>query len=81
MNNQLPICFKLMKSPLPKVGTHYDIRSSVFHLPEIRHSFAQQSIRYCLIKWLNAEKSRVDIVLNTSFYNFKISIKNDMINT
>ena len=80
MNNQLPLYFEFMKPPLPQVCTHYDIRSPAFHLPEIRHSFAEQSIRYCLIKRLNAEKSRVDIVHNTSFYNFKMSIKNDMIN-
>ena len=30
-----------MKPPLPQVCTHYDIRSPVFHLPEIRHSFAE----------------------------------------
>ena len=44
INNQLPIYFELMKPPLPQVCTHYDIRSPVFHLPEIRHSFAEQSI-------------------------------------
>ena len=70
-----------MKPLLPQVCTHYDIRSPVFHLPEIRHLFAEQSIIYCLIKRLNAEKSRVDIVHNTSFFNFKMmSIKNDVIN-
>ena len=69
-----------MKPPLPQVCTHYDIRSPVFHLPDIRHSFAEQSIRYCLIKRLNAEKSRMDIVHITSFYNLKkINIKNEMI--
>ena len=81
MNNQLPIYFELMKPPQPQVCTYYDIRSPVFHLPDIRHSFAEQSIRYCLIKRLNAEKSRMDIVHNTSFYNFKMNIKNEMIST
>ena len=70
-----------MKPPLPQVCTHYDIRSPVFHLLDIGHSFAEQSIRYCLIERLNAEKSRVDIIHNTSLYNFKMSIKNEMINT
>ena len=59
----------------------YDIRSPVFHLPDIRHSFAEQSIRYCLIKRLNAEKSRMDIVNNTSIFNFKMNIKNETIST
>ena len=62
-----------MKPPLPQVCTHYDIRSPVFHLPDVKHSFAKQSI--------NAEKSRMDIVHNTSFYNFKINIKHEMIST
>ena len=69
-----------MTPPLTQECTHYDISSPVFHLPEIRHSFTEQSIRYCLIKRLNAEKSRVDVVHNPSFYNFKMSIKNDMEN-
>ena len=81
MNNQLPVYFELMKPPLPQVYTHYIIRSPVFHLSSIRHFFSEQSIRYCLIKCLNAEKSRVAIVHNTSFYNFKMSIKNEMIST
>ena len=49
MNNQLLIYFELMKPPQPQVCTYYDIRSPVFHLPDIRHSFAEQSIRYCLL--------------------------------
>ena len=62
-----------MKPPLPHVCTHYDIRSPVFHLPVIRHSVAEQSIRYWLIKRLIADI--VDIVYNTSFFNFKMRIK------
>ena len=45
MNNELPIYFELMKPPLPQVCTHYDARNPVFHLLEVRHSFAEQSIR------------------------------------
>ena len=63
-----------MKPPLPHVCTHCDVRSPVFHWPDISHSFADQSIRYCLIK---RTKSRVDIVHKTSFYK----IKNEMIST
>ena len=61
--------------------THYDIRRPVFHSPEIRHSFAEQSNRYCLIKRFNAENSCVDMVHNKSFYIFKMSVKNYAINT
>ena len=81
MNNQLPIYLELMKPPLPQICTHYDIRSPVFHLPDIRNSFAEQSIRYFLIKRLKAKKSRMDIVHKTSLYNFKMSIENEMIST
>ena len=66
---------KLLKPPLLQVCTHYDIRSPVFHLPVIKHSFAEQSTRYFIIKRLNSEKSRMGIVHNTSLYNFKMSIK------
>ena len=45
-----------MKPPLPQACTPYDIRSPVFHFPDIRHSFAEQSVRCCLIKRLNAKK-------------------------
>ena len=79
MNNQFPVYFELMKPLQPQVCTHYIIRSPVLHLPDIRHSFSEQSIRYCLIKCLNAEKSRVAIIHSTSFYNFKTIIENEMI--
>ena len=52
-----------------------------FYLPDRRHSVAEPSIRYCLLKRRNAEKSRMDIVHNTSFYNLKMNIKNEMIST
>ena len=43
-----------MKPVLPQICPRYKIRNSVFHLPDILHSFAEQSICYCLIKQLNA---------------------------
>ena len=55
-----------MKPPQPQVCTYYDIRSPVFHFPDIRHSL---------------QSNRMDIVHNTSFYNFKMNIKNEMIST
>ena len=42
---------------LPRVCTRYEIRSPVFHLPVIKHKFAEHSLRYCLIKQLNREFS------------------------
>ena len=54
-----------MKPPQPQVCTHYDIRSPVFHLPDIRHSFAEQSIRYCLINFLKEDFIRKSTKHNT----------------
>ena len=70
MNNQLPEYFIDWKPELPRVCTRYDIRSPVLHLPLIRHKFAENSLRYCLIKQLNMEKCSVLItskVHNTLF--------------
>ena len=75
MTNQLPIYFAIMKPVLPQVGTRHEIRNPVYHLPDIRHAFAQQSLKYCLIKRLNT-----DMVHNTSFKNYKMDIKHKMIN-
>ena len=44
-----------MKPVLPQLCSRYEVRNPVFHLSDIRHSFAEQSIRYCLIKQLNAK--------------------------
>ena len=44
-----------MKPVLPQICSRYEVRNPVFHLPDIRHTFAEQSIHYCLIKQLNAE--------------------------
>ena len=55
MNNQLPMYFVEWKTELPRVCTHYEIRSPVFHLPVIKHKFAKHSLRYCLIKQLKLE--------------------------
>ena len=38
------------------ICTRYEVRNPMFHLPDIRHSFGEQSISYCLIKQLNAEE-------------------------
>ena len=56
MNDQLPIYFVDWKPVLPRVCTRYEIRSPTFHLPLIRHKFAENTLRYCLIKQLNREK-------------------------
>ena len=70
MNNQLPEYFIDWKPELPRVCTRYEIRSPVFHLPLIRHKFAENSLRYCLIKQLNMEKCSVLITSKVHTHSF-----------
>ena len=81
MTNQLPVYFAIMKPVLPQVCTRYEIRNPVYHLPDIRHAFAQQSLKYCLIKQLNTVEGYADMIHNTSFKNYKMDIKHKMINS
>ena len=81
MTNQLPVYFAIMKPVLPQVCTRYEIRNPVYHLPDIRHAFAQQSLKYCLIKQLNTAEGYADMIHNTSFKNYKMDIKHKMINS
>ena len=64
-----------MKSVLLLVCTRYEIRNLVYHLPNIRHAFAQQSLKYCLIKHLNTKEGYADMGNNTSFKKYKMYIK------
>ena len=50
MNNKVPKCFSTIKPNLPVITEHYEIRNPVFHLPAIKHKFAESSLQYCLIK-------------------------------
>ena len=53
MTNKLPNCFSSYKLVLPVVNERYEIRNSGFHLPVINHKFAEQSLKYCLLRQLN----------------------------
>ena len=70
-----------MKPVLPVICTLYEVRTQMIHLPDIRHSFGEQSIRCCLIKQLNAEEGSLatDMVLTESFLIHKIHIKRAVI--
>ena len=70
-----------MKPVLPIICTRYEVRNPICHLPDIRHSFGEQSIGYCLIKQLNAEDGSLatDVVLTESFLIYKIHIKRAVI--
>ena len=71
-----------MKPVMPQVSSGYEIRNPVYHLPDIEHAFAQQSLKYCFIKHLNTEEGYADMVHNTSFKNYKMDnhIKHKIIN-
>ena len=52
----------------------------MFHLPDIRHSYGEQSISYCLIKQLNAEEGSLTTDMDTeSFLIYKINIERAVI--
>ena len=73
-----------MKPVLLTIFTRYEIRNPIFHLPNIRHSFGEQSISYCLIiKQLNAEKCSSTLTTNMvhteSFLIYKICNKRNVI--
>ena len=52
MHNDLPLYFSAMKPTLPTVCRRHEVRTPMFHLPMIRHTFAEHSIRFCLINLL-----------------------------
>ena len=70
MNNKLPSYFNYMKPNLPVICNYYGIRKPKFHLPIIRHVFAEQLIQYNLIRIINDDIESVgimDVVLTQSF--------------
>ena len=85
MNNQLLTYFSQINPVLPIICTRYEVRNPMFHLPDIRHSFGEQSVGYCLIKQLNAEEAwplgalTTDMVLTESFLIYKVHVKRAVI--
>ena len=57
MNDLLPIYFKNCKPTLPRIDQLYNVRKPVFHLPKIKHKFAEQLPDYQLVKFLNKNGS------------------------
>ena len=83
MNNTLPSYFDQIKPVLPEICNHYEVRSPHFHLPDIKHKFAEQQIQYQLIKLLNNDKCSLTItgkVHTHVFQTFKYFLKNTTIN-
>ena len=79
MNNKLPECFSTIKPKLPDIIEHYEIRYSVFHLPAIKHKFAENLLQYCLIKQIMMKNMMSDKVQRTSFYSFKVFLKHGVL--
>ena len=84
MNNKLPSYFNYMKPNLPVICNYYGIRKPKFHLPIIRHVFAEQLIQYNLIRIINDDIESVgimDVFLTQSFCAFKSNTKHRIIST
>ena len=77
MNDMLPQYFDNMKPVLPRACEMYAIRKPLFHLPKIRHEFAEHMLKYQLIKLLNQLGSIIYSakVHTHSLLGFKIFIK------
>ena len=62
-----------MKPTVPAVCSRYEIRTPVFHLPYILHTFAEHSVRFCLINLLNKDtRSAHKISLRFALYFLNI---------
>ena len=46
-----------MKSNLPVICNHYNVRNPKFHHPLIKHELAKQLLQCCLIKLLNEDEN------------------------
>ena len=76
--------FSTIKPNLPVITEHYEIRNPVFHLPAIKHKFAESSLQYCLIKLINEQNcfnEMTDKVQRTSIYSFKVFLKRRVLDT
>ena len=72
----------IMLRTLPKVCDYYNIRRPIFHLPFIKHSFAEQRLDYQLIKKLNVHGSMLYArkVKHSFFYAFKTFVQYEILN-
>ena len=83
MINLLPIYFENCKPTLPRIDQLYNVRKPVFHLPKIKHKFAEQLPDYQLVKLLNKNGSfRISSkVFTHSKKGFSSYVKNIIIET
>ena len=84
MNNTLPLYFNIVKPVLPDICNYYEVRTPSFHLPDIKHKFAEQQVQYQLVKLLNSSHCSLLItskIHTHSFQFFKYFVKNSIIDT
>ena len=67
---------------LPNICNIYNIRHPTFHLPLVKHDFAEQRLDYQLIKLLNTNESTAFTLKAQSlfFYGFKTFVKYYILN-
>ena len=78
MHNNFPAYLSTMEPTLPTVCSRYEIRIPVFHLPYIRHTFAEHSVRIYLINLLNKDTCSPTIMERVDadpFLSFKLYLK------
>ena len=71
-----------MKPTVPTVCSRYEIRVPVFHPPYIRHTFAEHSVRFCLINLLNKDTCSATImhrVETDPFLSFQFYLKRQIL--
>ena len=84
MNNKLPHYFDIIKPVLPAICSHYEVRTPRFHLPDVKHKFAEQQIQFQLIRLLSSTNCSMQItskIHTHSFQFFKYFAKNNIIDT
>ena len=69
-----------MKPTIQTVCSRYEIRALVFHLPYIRHTFAEHSVRFCFINLLNKGTRSATIMERVDrFPSFKFYLKRQIL--
>lgn len=84
MNEQLPPYFATMTPKLPVICNVYEIRKPYYHLPKVKHEYAEQLIEYQMLKLLNDENGTILITAKVhthTFQGFKLYLKNAIINS
>ena len=82
MHNDLPLYFSALKPTLPTVCRRYEIGATMFHLLMIQHTFAEHSIRYCLINLLNKDTRSTSIMKSVDtdpYHSLKFYMKGQVL--